>query len=139
MAKLPPGITISVKAGGQFTVIAPDEEFRVYVTCNRTWGWWTARIDPNENRFSTETTCIGDSPADAAVRLLQLLPFRLIDVAPFKTTPTEYVFVADVALTAVAAPPAEEKSCDSCRGSGRYVGLSIIEPCTSCGGSGRIA
>lgn len=27
--------------------------------------------------------------------------------------------------------------CSDCRGSGRYVGLNVVEPCAACGGSGQ--
>lgn len=31
----------------------------------------------------------------------------------------------------------EAAVCPECRGSGRYVGLNVVEPCAVCGGTGR--
>lgn len=31
----------------------------------------------------------------------------------------------------------DSTACPDCRGSGKYIGLNVVEPCLGCGGSGQ--
>jgi hypothetical protein len=99
---------------------------RIVVERGRGGRDWSASLEGEPHQ-----ACGGSSVAAALNRWLQLNRHRFPGpyVAQFDATQS----TLDRQIVILGLPP----RCRDCGGSGRYVGLSVIESCQSCGGSGR--
>ena len=77
-----------------------------------------------------EVSASAPLPHDAMRRLCSLLGLRAAIYVATERTPERVVFQKGVREST--------DNCPECGGSGRYVGLNVIEPCQCCAGSGRI-
>lgn len=89
-------------------------------------GCWRAWLD------SQPDACVSDLTARAAAaRLVRATPGLDADSLQLVERSGGSGFMV------FAVSRARSACCPDCGGSGRYVGLTVIEPCRTCGGSGR--
>lgn len=90
-------------------------------------GCWSARFEQH-----TEIAFEDRVPTVAAMRLVRAVPglaeesLRIV-----------WLSRRGSRIDFAVSPAGQVQQCPECRGTGRYVGLLIVEDCTACGGSGK--
>lgn len=90
---------------------------------------WIARLAD-----SPAAEFVGRSPAEALGYLLRGNGWAMSDVVLNMDPDRSNISAGHAEVLITLRRPGLEKVCPDCRGSGQYVGLSVVETCHACGG-----
>lgn len=110
---------------------AAEAEFRVLVQRNGANARWCAWIADRP-----EVVVEGDEAMAAFDAIIALQRDRLPD--PYQLRVDDKLSRGGHIEVLLTGRPRERKPCPSCKGTGKYVGLSIVEPCDACQGAGHM-
>ena len=109
---------------------AKSSNVTLRIVAEQVHGHWSARFaDP-----SLPDSYGGSDALDAVRRLIENSPHLGITLDDFEPD-WDHCSTCRVELVMVCPPG---KTCPDCGGTGKYVGLNVVEGCATCGGTGGV-
>ena len=125
------GASTGVSRLAQGLVPVAEQEFRILVERNSNNTCWSAWFADRP-----EVVVEGDEAMAAFDAIIAMQRDRLPD--PYQLRVDDQQSRGGHIEVLLSGRARERKPCPSCKGSGKYVGLSIVEPCDVCGGAGDL-